>query len=396
MSEAERKSVLDLFPYFNQKYPVIFDVGSNKGEWTDLLIDQAAEVHLFEPNELLLHYTMVKYADRRNVHYHNYVISDQDFIEIDFNVFDYQYNGLSSIYTNPKWSDLPHETITVEQQTLDGIHRGWVRKPIDFLKIDVEGAEMKVLNGANWILKNKLVKFIQIEKSEHLHLAGYTFDDVIDHLASFGYKPIPTTDTENVIFAMEEFTQLWNSEFKKSTEGMKFNFVLEIGCFEGLTTHYICHNLLNPGGRVICVDPLEDRYLTENLNQYATDLNADCGDMFVGQYDRFIRNTKGLPVELLRMKSSDLLKVEGFHHYRFDLIYIDGDHRADAVYADAKLAFQHCKIGGHILFDDYEWKPEVEESTMKGINRFIDEMPTRKMIVVKRGYQILCKKLENL
>ena len=161
---------------------------------------------------------------------------------------------------------------------------------------------------------------------------------------------------------------------------MKLDFVLESGCFEGLTTAYICDNLLNPGGRIICIDPLTDEYLPGHPD------NA----LFVGQYDRFIRNTKGLPVELIQTTSRQAFTKPGFEHYRFDLIYIDGDHTESEVFNDGMNAFTLCRLNGFILFDDYEWR----EETKRGIDRFLAEKLGRYNLI-KKGYQVLIQKTLN-
>lgn len=381
MSPEEKKSINDLRPYFS-KYPVIFDVGSNKGEWTDLVVDYAKEVHLFEPNELLLHYTMVKYCDRPNVKYSNNAVWKRNSEVINFFYFTNENNGLSSLLDNPKWDYLPKRKTLVETVRLDEYADKMGIQFIDFIKLDIEGGEYEALEGCAGLLNSKRIKFIQVEKAEHLELAGHTFDDLTAYLKSSGYLPIETSDTENVIFAMEGFTQDWSTEFKKNTLGIKCDFALEIGAFEGLTSCYICDNMLNPGGRMIAVDPLTDEYLPGHPDN----------DLFKGQYHRFNRNIKGKPIELMRMKSDEAFQVPGFIDYRFDFIYIDGDHTEEQVLRDGINAFTVCKIGGYILFDDYEWR----EETKRGIDRFLSMYSSNKMIVILKDYQLMVKKLENL
>lgn len=375
LSNNEIDNVISLLPYLSPD-PVIFDVGSNKGEWTDLILDRAYQVHLFEPNEILLHYTMVKYCDRKNVLYCDAAICHQQGKEIDFYYFTNENNGLSSILNNPKWDYLPKKYKKVKSETLSNYCSYFDVKLIDFLKVDTEGADYLVLLGAEQLLREKRIKFIQVEKAEHILLSGYNFNDLTKYLKSFGYKPMKTKDTENVIFAMEGFTQDWNSEFKKNTKGLpKVNFALEIGCFEGLTTNYICDNLLLPGGRMVCVDPLTDEYLPGHKDN----------NLFVGQFDRFTRNTKGKPVELVRKKSSEAYDI--IQHYLFDFIYIDGDHTEEAVFQDGVFCFNHLRPGGHLLFDDYGWSDE----THRGIDRFLKHFEGRYDLVVK-DYQVLIKK----
>jgi len=392
MDRGEREAVLSLVPYFDQDNRVVVDVGSNKGEWSDLFVGNC-EVHLFEPNIKLLHYTEIKYAHLRNVYFSNYAIGEGNFVKA-FYQYDKQYNGLSSYFDNGKWVTLPRLVSECTVRTLDTVKDF---NNIDLLKIDVEGAEWDVIQGAENLLRENKIKFIQIEYSEHYKVPGYKFQDIIDFVKPFGYELydydghwFKADFKEDYIhknyYFMQEFTEDWNQQFRKNTEGMKFNFVLEIGCFEGLTTCHICDFLLNEGGRIICIDPLEDQYLTENLDKKAKKTNKEL-KQFKGQYDRFIRNTKGKPVQLIRMTSSEAFKEEGFNEFRFDLIYIDGDHRGGAVYRDACNSWEVLKQGGFMLFDDYEWATE----TQRGINRFLKKYSGYYETIIK-DYQVMIQK----
>lgn len=399
MNPLEKKAALALRPYMGTNL-VIFDVGSNKGEWADIFVENAKEVHLFEPNEKLLIYTMVKYDHLTNVTYVPKALFSKS-KTVDFFFFTNTNNGLSSVFRNQLWVDmgLPMQHTTVEAITLDAY---W-DKEIDFLKIDVEGADFDVLKGAERLLREKKIKFIQVEKSDHLLLSGHTWEELVSFMSSLGYgcydfdgvKFYPSSGgtSENYYF-MADFTQNWNSEFIKNTQFLKgkVNFALEIGCFEGLTTNYICDNLLGPEGRIICVDPLWDQYLEPDAMR-AMGFNPDdeTNTMFKGQYGRFIRNTAGRPVELVRNISRKVWKTTAFHHYRFDFIYLDGDHREDEVFNDGMEAFRCCLKQGHILFDDYGWR----EETKNGIERVLRKLDGLYELVLK-DYQVMIKKVKNL
>lgn len=388
--DIERKAALALFPYFS-KSPVVVDVGSNKGDWAEVLAANVEKITLIEPNEILLHYSMVRFRYLRNVIYLQAAASNQNGTA-EFIYFKDEHDGLSNIVGNKSWDYLFPEHDTVDTIRLDSL----THSPIDFLKIDVEGAEWLVLDGAQRILEGQKIKFISVEYASHINSTGKSFWDIIDLMESFGYGlfdfngsrfyNIPSDtglpkDTENFYFMDKNFSENWNLEFIENTRGMKFDFVLEIGCFEGLTSRYICDNLLNKEGRMICVDPLTDEYLPGHKD------NA----MFVGQFDRFTRNTRGYPIELIRKKFEDA--AEEMKHYRFGLIYVDGDHREEPVYLDAQRAFFLCLVGGYILFDDYNG---YDEGTKRGIDRFLAEIPPHKYSVVKSGYQLMIHKHENL
>ncbi len=392
MDQGEREAVLSLVPYFNQEHRVVFDVGSNKGEWADLLVQNVDDMHLFEPNSKLKHYTEIKYADLRHVIYSHIALGMYDRPE-DFYLYHFEFNGLSSVYKNAKWDKLPHSVEQIRVAPLDDFHI----KHIDLLKIDVEGSEWDVIQGAQRLISEEKIKFIQVEYSEHYKVPGYTFQSIIDFMLRFDYllyqfngrnffRPNFEEDYRHTnYYFMQEFTEDWNFEFRKNTLGIKCNFALEIGCFEGLTTCYICDLMLNPGGRIICIDPLDETYLTTDLDEDAEKMNKDF-KMFKGQYDRFIRNTKGKPVELIRKLSTEVF-TEDFNHFRFDFIYIDGDHREKAVVHDAVRSWEVLQIGGYMLFDDYKW----DEGTKRGIDRFLRKYGGLLTVKVK-DYQVLIQK----
>lgn len=410
IDSSEKAAVLNLIQYF-QKHWIVFDVGSNKGAWSDILIeyrDGSTEagkymVHLFEPNKLLLDYARVKYDYNENVRFCDRAVYEWDDKQIPFYYFTNKNSGLSSIYHNEKWDYLPMKEGKVETVTLDTYASTLRIKEIDIIKIDIEGAEIDALKGCIELLRDKKVRFLQVEYSPHYQVHGVGFKSVIQFVQQFGYK-VWSWDGEyfNEVtlvnfeedYRLENFyisymeigryhyTQLWNSEFKKSTQNLeKFGLALEIGCFEGLTTNHICDHLLNKDGRIICVDPLLDLYLPQ--------ADKATNDIFIGQYDRFIKNTKNQPVELLRKTSKEAFANE-LKQYAFDFIYIDGNHEEGQVYEDGFHSYWRLKVGGHILFDDYLWR----EGTKKGIDRFIEEfLQWDRIKVVIKDYQVLVQKL---
>lgn len=402
MTEIEKKAALYLRPYMG-KDPVIIDAGSNKGEWAEILAPTVKEIHLFEPNEIFLHYTMVKFDNLSNVVYNSVGLFSVNKIS-PFYYFTNSNNGLSSVFKNQIWIDmgLPMKEQKINVISLDHY---WQTKDydIDFLKIDVEGADFDVLLGAIGLLRAKRIKFIQIEHSDHIILSGRSWGELVTFVRSLGYDVYDFTGLrfelasepygQENYYIMPEITQDWNKEFIKNVSAIPknfnsevdyqnyhFKFVLEIGCFEGLTTRYICDNLLSPDGRVICIDPLPD---DENTLPFGED-----NKIFAGQYGRFARNTNGYPVELIRKKSREVMTEEGFRHYRFDLIYIDGDHREDEVFNDGVMSFEVCRKGGYILFDDYGWR----EETARGIDRFLGAYGDYLRVLVK-DYQVLVQKI---
>jgi len=113
-----------------------------------------------------------------------------------------------------------------------------------------------------------------------------------------------------------EYTHNWNAEFINNTNKLGINNILlalEIGSFEGLTSNYIIDNLLDPiNGKLICVDPLLDDYITTDKNEIDIINNNTVHKYFNGQYGRFINNTNhnSSKIELYRSTS-----MGGIHQF---------------------------------------------------------------------------------
>lgn len=195
------------------------------------------------------------------------------------------------------------------------------------------------------------------------------------------------------------YTHLWNDEMKQNSKELKdLNLCLEIGCFEGLTSNYIVENILSTSGKLICVDPLTDNYLNDNLTNSDITNNETIYKYFNNQYDRFTSNVKkyldNQKIELHRDISKNVFPILNEKYgNQFDFIYIDGDHRAFAVYLDAIESFKICRSGGIILFDDYSWGKELykEDSTSTGIDKFLLEYNDQYDLMAK-GYQVMIRK----
>lgn len=185
MLTTDEKKIFNLcIPHLGET-PIIFDVGAYKGAYADyvLLKLPRAECLLFEPDAELCDYLM--YKGYRNF----YVVAVSSFVgEKDF----YRVDGteLSSLYDRPVFNDLPKSVKRVPTITIDFFCNdcGETKKDIDFLKIDVEGAELDVLHGCQKMLSEKRIKFLQVEYGGTYPDAGITFKQVIEYVSGFGYK----------------------------------------------------------------------------------------------------------------------------------------------------------------------------------------------------------------
>ncbi len=154
---------------------------------------------------------------------------------------------------------------------------------------------------------------------------------------------------------------------------------VEVGCFEGQGSMILCKKLCTQSESIlICIDPFDEEYVKGSKEMSFWD-NA-CK----GQYERFVQNTQGLQIKVLRGKSEE--KIPEILDNSIDFAYIDGDHRPEEVYKDAINIFSKMKIGGIILFDDYLWSVNGI-FTKPGIDKFISEMGNKIQIIFS-SYQL--------
>lgn len=146
--------------------PIIFDVGAHIGNYTKLVQQTflgAATVHAFEPSNETYNRLQHNLTGAENVLLHNAALGDQP--------------GTSELYSEAPASrlgSLYHRRLdhfgrelsqreSVRVDTIDDFCRRNRIKCIDFLKLDVEGNELKCLKGATRMVTENRVRFIQFE-----------------------------------------------------------------------------------------------------------------------------------------------------------------------------------------------------------------------------------------
>jgi FkbM family methyltransferase len=149
-----------------QSKPLIFDVGANIGTYAKAIVEifgkENIELHCFEPSPK----TFAKFQQEMgshgaNIHFHNIGFSNEP---CEINLFqDAELSGMTSVYKRrmDHFGKDFNKTEPAKFTTIDEFCSSNNIGRIDFLKLDVEGHELKVLEGAKRSLKN--VKYIQFE-----------------------------------------------------------------------------------------------------------------------------------------------------------------------------------------------------------------------------------------
>lgn len=159
---------------------VIFDVGARTDiDYIEIYPDVIC--HLFEPNPIFFKELKLRVGNKKNVYLNNFGLGD---VEEKLNYYDF-----TQAFEKSE-SPLIGNTQFLEIKTLDMYIKENNIKRIDFLKIDTEGYDYKVLLGGKEAIK--LAKYIQYEHWDNLQqfhdLLGSDFD-----MKYIGYRNVLCT-----------------------------------------------------------------------------------------------------------------------------------------------------------------------------------------------------------
>ena len=107
--------------------------------------------------------------------------------------------------------------------------------------------------------------------------------------------------------------------------------------------------------------------------------------------DRFDENVGGRATKVMSLSTTYMAQALG-RGERFHVVYVDGDHRPEAVLNDAVLAYLLLQPGGVLMFDDYPWKhPDGRPGPKAGIDAFM-ELHSHNLKVLHHGWQVILQK----
>ena len=178
----------------NRQSPIIFDGGANKGQTTSkyLNLHQNSKILAFEPfPEIFQIYTNRIISDR--VRAYCVALSDTDGQEEFFSNKNHYTNSL--LETDREGEDRNDafknlKKLKVKTIKIDTFCRENGIAQIDILKLDIQGGELKALNGAEEMLRDKKINLIY---SEVWWLVGDykgqpLFEDIEKYLSKVGYN----------------------------------------------------------------------------------------------------------------------------------------------------------------------------------------------------------------
>lgn len=135
----------------------------------------------------------------------------------------------------------------------------------------------------------------------------------------------------------------WLNIFNKQSFYNRKLDILEIGSWEGMSSLFILTEL--PNANLTSVDTWsgsDEHQGDDVLSQIESNFDSNLSEV-----SNRLNKYKGTSYQYFNNCQSDQL---------FDLIFIDGSHFSDDVLIDGIKAFQHLRLNGIMIFDDYFWR----------------------------------------
>lgn len=192
---AVDKSEAELIKICKSGAAIVFDVGAHRGEWTDVCLqyNPNSQFFLFEPASYLSEHLIQKYKEKNNISVFQLGLSNKNGSLVLYNPG----SPLAGYHFRPGCHD-PNITESVPVVTIDSFTKAMGIDHIDLLKIDTEGAECDILQGATRLLASKRINVIQFEYGGTYLDANITLKSVYEFLSSFGYK-ILKLETQKIV-----------------------------------------------------------------------------------------------------------------------------------------------------------------------------------------------------
>jgi len=181
--------------YFKNKKIIVIDIGSNYGNFIDLVINNLniKKIYAFEPSTVCFNYLKENYS-MNNIKIINIALSN---LKKRKKFFESEILSQSSLYNrkNKFIRKIKNKSIYyVQTNTLDSFYKKNKSDEIyDLVKIDAEGEDFKIINGMKFLLKNFKVKLLKMEIENY---KKNSLKNIILFMGKFNYKLISISKTK--------------------------------------------------------------------------------------------------------------------------------------------------------------------------------------------------------
>ncbi len=191
-SDPYRNGEYKFLRSYIKKDMLVFDVGANVGDYAQYIfgIDPNVKIYCFEPvyntyNTLINNLSSEIAVGK--VIANNFGLSNE-VKEAEMFIYD-ELDGRNSLHYNKVHIYDPNilHKEKIKLNTLSRYASENKISKIDFLKIDVEGHETNVIEGASELIENKMIKCMQFEYNNNWEAAGFTLENIFKKLSKLGY-----------------------------------------------------------------------------------------------------------------------------------------------------------------------------------------------------------------
>ncbi len=167
----------------------IFDVGANQGDYAAQCLElfPDARVYCFEPTPAVLNILNGRYANNPRVKIVSGAVTDAD-APVTFNLRgDSVWNSMLAS-GNSGIAPGVTQAIEVKGMRLDSFATSESVEQVDLLKLDIQGAEMKALAGAERLLRDGRISVVQMEMNfQNLYAGQADLQSVSKLMFGHGY-----------------------------------------------------------------------------------------------------------------------------------------------------------------------------------------------------------------
>jgi FkbM family methyltransferase len=177
----------------------IYDIGANHGQFIDKILSTGftGNINCYEPIPSAIVHLEDKYKLNKNISVFKYALSDNNQKQNFYVTHDSPSSSLlksSAIVKHSQGRATISEQIEVEVKTLDSCDELFSKNNNNFMKIDVQGSELSVLQGATATLESCQLVLIEISFTE-LYIGQPIFNEVLSFMLSRNYKVIDIFDS---------------------------------------------------------------------------------------------------------------------------------------------------------------------------------------------------------
>lgn len=372
----------DAIKHINFKNSIIIDIGANLGshtlEFADLVGDNG-KVYAFEPQRIIYYQLCSNIIANgyNNIFAYNLALSDKNetaYIE--------KQNFYSDDILNIGDTHISNDGDIIDVKKLDNYNLN----NVSLIKIDVQGYEPFVLNGAiETIKRNKPIILIEIV-NEHLNIYNKSDENIKEFFSNINYNLnnisgwdyIATPKIEHIYQNIDGWFD-FESTYKEMVENANNNaHFVEVGAWLGKSASYMAVEIANSGKNIKfdVVDTWEG-----SINEIAHKDSISKLDTTL--YDAFLNNISPVnkyitPIKGLSENIADLYTDESL-----DFVFLDASHDYEFIKKDIEKWFPKIKNNGVIAGHDYN-EIGTEGVVWDGVVRAVNEYFDKDNIIVRK------------